>query len=200
VFDKFLFIKKIPLQATGFFYFHTLQELLMSPRSLFTIIIKVIGILLLKDILLFFSNFFQETSLMLSAQYWISLSSISSLLLTTLVYILLAFTALFKTAWVIDKLRLDQGFREDLLTINIHRSTVIAISITVIGGLFLVEACRVLFFQFINFWNYKIQMTVFSSDQGSGGSIFTFVKLITGVLMIIYARALTNWIELRRRK
>jgi hypothetical protein len=171
----------------------------MSPRSLFSIIIKVIGIFLLKDILLFFPSLFVQTDSMISGEYWISLGYISTVLLTMLLYILLAYATLFKTAWIIDKLKLDHDFPEEMLATNTPPSTVLKISITVIGGLMLINALPVLITQLILYWSYINHTDVYIYPD-SRSLIIPLIKLIIGILMIIYARLITNFIELRRRK
>src|SRR5438046_983247 len=108
----------------------------MTPKTLFSIIIKVFGLLFIKDI------FEAITQLLPTALYFFSPGmaaqgtvTIAIYLLYILVYGLMAYYLIVKSDLVIEKLKLDRDYDQEPFQFNMHRSTVLAIAIIVIGGL-----------------------------------------------------------------
>src|SRR3982751_3444931 len=106
----------------------------MTPRSLFSIVLKILGILFIKDILAALPQ-------LLSVFYMIKYNqqqemgiTLAMTLLMLLIYTVVAYYLIFKSELIIDKLKLDQGFNQDNFPLNVHRSTVLSISIIVLGG------------------------------------------------------------------
>jgi hypothetical protein len=60
---------------------------------------------------------------------------------------------IFKTEFIIDLLKLDKKFGKEIISLNIHRSVVLSISIMVVGGLLLVNEIP----NFINQINFYFQ-------------------------------------------
>jgi hypothetical protein len=88
---------------------------------------------------------------------------------------------IFQTDAIIDRFKLDKGFAETNIASNLHRSTILSISVIVIGGLLVVneipDLCRSLF----NYWQErKLSRGVYrptASNIVVGG-----VKIILGLL------------------
>ena len=63
--------------------------------------------------------------------------------------LLICYYLIFKTSWIIHKLKLTEGFDQEIIPFNIHRSTILSIAIILIGGLILVDEipslCRRIF-------------------------------------------------------
>ena len=116
----------------------------MTPRTLFTIILKVMGISILIDALAVISQSI-ATGISVGRGFtednFINiLIALGLVLFVVAVYCLAIWIFLFRTDYIIDKLSLDKHFREERFEINIHRSTVVPIAIIVVGGLIIVEA------------------------------------------------------------
>ena len=122
----------------------------MTIRTLFTIILKVLGIFFIKNFietlpqllsLLNFMNDFAGNQKLI-----IGLCEFSLMLF---ILGLLSYLLLFKTDLIIDKLQLDKGFKEEVIPLNIHRTTILSIAIIMIGGLLIINElgnfCRQLF-------------------------------------------------------
>lgn len=112
----------------------------MTPRSLFNIILKVLGIFFIQhflaaipQLLSVFSNAFKPEAR--QEAIW----ALVPALLLQFAYGIVSFYLIFRTDIVIDKLKLDKGFDQEAFSLNIHRSTVLSISIIVIGGLIVVD-------------------------------------------------------------
>ena len=115
----------------------------MTPRSLFNVVLKIIGIFFIKDLLMFLpqllSLFFSSNEGGFSNSPLEKIGNIIIIVLGFLVYIFIIYLLVFRTDAVINKLKLVNGFDQDFIPINIHRSAVLSISIIVIGGLILIN-------------------------------------------------------------
>lgn len=171
----------------------------MSIRSLFNIILKVLGIFFIKDIL---ETILQLVSLILNlTKSDIVGEAIWALLFTILIlliYGLISYYLIFKTESIIDKLKLDSGFDEESIALNMHRSTILSICIIVIGGLMIANEipnlCRQLFFYY-----QEKRMTYGQTNPSISYSVLAAVKIIIGLLLIGNQRQIVNFIELKRK-
>jgi amino acid transporter len=117
------------------------------------------------------------------------------LLFTGILYLMLHY-CLFKTDWGIDKLALDKNFPEENFAINMHRSTILKISIIVIGGFVIIDSlpnfCEQVF-------SYQLNNR-FGETVNKRWFVLYAVKIIIGFLLIRYNRPLVNYIEYKRKK
>jgi hypothetical protein len=187
------------LQEEGFSFIFG-QTLLMSPRSLFNIILKVIGILFVKDVLVLipqlFSGFLYLTRSDGSAEaLWIFFNTIAILALYAL--IIVYFT--LKTDWVIDKFELTEGIPEDNLALNVHRSTVLNITLFLIGIFILSTAVPYFCTNVFGYFQEK-RLTYGMTNPKPTNIILYGIEIILSLLLIIYRRPIVNFIELQRKK
>jgi len=172
----------------------------MTPRTLFNIILKILGIFFIKD---FLAAIPQLLSVMLYLTKSDSIPEAIWTLVTTILilvaYGVVSFLLIFKTNYVIDILKLDQGFEEETLSLNIHRSTILSISIIVIGGLLVADElpnfCRQLFSYF-----QEKRMTYGQTNPSLSYSIVSAVKIIIGMILMTGQRQIVNLIERQRKK
>lgn len=171
----------------------------MTTRSLFNIILKILGIFFIKDILatvpqLFSSIFYLTKADTIVESIWILVTSI----LILFVYGLISFFLIFKSNLIIDKLKLDKGFDQDTIPLNIHRSTVLSISIIVIGGLILTDEipnlCRQLFAYF-----QEKRLTYGYTNPSISYSVLAGAKVVLGLLLISNQKQIVNFIERKRK-
>src|SRR5437868_13532471 len=112
----------------------------MTPRSLFNIILKILGVFFIKD-------FLAAIPQVLSAILYLTNSDTRSegiwtlltIFLILIIYWFVCYYLIFKTELIIDVLHLDKGFDQETFPLNIHRSTILSISIIVIGGLLVAD-------------------------------------------------------------
>jgi len=172
----------------------------MTPRSLFNIILKILGIFFIKDFLVLIPQLLSSILYLTNSDsrtegVWVFLTT----LLILLVYWFVSYYLVFKTESIIDALRLDKGFDQSTLPINIHRSTILSISIIVIGGLLVVNElpnfCRQLFSYF-----QEKRLTHGMTDPSIVYSVVSAVKIIIGIILIMGQRQIVNFIEVKRKK
>lgn len=172
----------------------------MRIRSLFNIILKVLGIFFIKDILESISqlapvSIYIAKSGTAGEDIWPFLSAIFILF----VYGFVLYYLIFKTDVIIDKLKLDSGFEQDTIALNMHRSDILSICIIVIGGLILVNEIPNLFRQLYSYFQVKRMMDG-QTNPDISYSVLASIKIIIGLLLIGSQRQIVNSIELKRRK
>jgi hypothetical protein len=104
----------------------------------------------------------------------------------------------FKTDRVINILKLDQGFDQDALPINMHRSTILSIAIIVIGGLLVLHEVPNFFRQMFSYFQEK-SMNYSKTSQGIPYMVLAGVKVLIGVFLMVYQRGVVNLIERGRK-
>lgn len=111
----------------------------MTPRTLFTVILKIFGLYFIRDIFLSIPQFlsvilFFKIGSTIDA-VWALISN--SLILAIRVYV--SYYLIFKTGWIVDKLKLTDGFEQETIPLNMHRSTMARIALIIIAGLILLD-------------------------------------------------------------
>lgn len=174
----------------------------MKARDLFTIILKIFGIYLIKDILTaippVFKNFYQFLEIDPDVALFSLIFSFVALgLHFTIVYLLL-----FKTSFLISKLNLTAGLSEQPLIINLHRSQIYTIAIIIIGLLILVFSVPVLVKHFYWWYEYiSSRDTMFGTQSYDySGLLVSITEVIIGLLFLGNQRSLINYIEYKKRK
>jgi hypothetical protein len=172
----------------------------MTTRSLFNIILKVLGIFFIKDIL---TTIPQLLSVMLyltksdtaTEAIWTLITSI----LVLFVYGLVSYYLVFRSELIIDKLKLDNGFDQETIPLNIHRATILSISIIVTGGIIIADEIPNLCRQLFSYFQEK-RMTYGVTNPTISYSVLAAAKIMIGILLLGYQRQIVNFIEYRRRK
>ncbi|MBL0337261.1 MAG: hypothetical protein IPP73_18585 [Chitinophagaceae bacterium] len=171
----------------------------MTPRSLFIIILKIIGIFLVKDILTTIPQLLYiipqlNDSEMLSENILLFIITFFTLFL----YSFLAHFLIFKTELIITKFKLDSGFEQKEFVLSIHRSTILSISLIVLGGFILIEEIPMFCRQLYLFFQEK-RMTYGQTRPSTVFIIISGVKILTGLLLIGNQRRIVNFIEFKRK-
>jgi hypothetical protein len=176
------------------------QQPNMTTKSLFNIILKVLGIFFLKDVLATVPQiisvflYFSKADTVMEG-VWTLLFTIVILA----VYCLVSYYLIFRSDLIMEKLRLDQGFDQEIIPLNIHRSTVLSISIIVIGGLMVAENIPALCRQLFAYYQEK-RMTYRQTDPSLSFAVMEGVKIVIGLLLIGNQRLIVKFIELQQRK
>ena len=164
----------------------------MTPRSFLLIIIKLLGVYLLWQALTLVLNVIGTLGVAVQPgeNDILILVIITSVGIIALVVIALRL-CLFRPDIIIDKLALDQGFVEERFEINIHRSTVLAISVIVTGALILVDSVPNLCHQFLAY---------VKESKFNGSSTKTYlglyaIKSLIGYLLVSNNRLIVAMIE-----
>ncbi len=172
----------------------------MTPRSLFNIIIKVLGIFLIKDILVTIPQLPASLSFFASEDtrpeaLW-TLLGVAGVLF---VEIAICYWLIFKTDRIITILKLDRGFDQETIPINMHRSTILKIAIIVIGGYLLVNEIPNFCWQIISYFQEK-RMTYGVTKPKIQYAVIAGVKIVIGILLIAEQKLIVNLIERQRKK
>ena len=176
----------------------------MTPRSFFTLLIKILGIYLVLDSITVVPQF-ASTLFMFTDNNGndntttIVLTLFMLFLILGLFFIILKY-CLFKTDWIIDKLSLDKDFTEEKSELNIHRSTILSIATIVIGGLMFVDGlpsfCRSVY----PYFGEKQSFGRYGENPTTGWMIFYSVKTFIGYFFMVNHRLIVNLIERQRKK
>ena len=174
----------------------------MTPKNLFNIILKVIGIFFIKDALVFLAQLVPQLLYINNDNKFLEMGGIINLLSTLVaafVCIGIIYLLIFRTNYIIDKLKLDKGFDKETIPLNLHRSVILSIAIIVIAGLILVNEIP----NFINQLHFYFEQRNMSYGNVSMNAVayvlLSASKIFIALLLIIYQRLIVNFIELRRK-
>lgn len=171
----------------------------MGVRNFWTVLLKILGIWLVIDGFTTVSQFISAFSYIgsFNSNWWNTLYVTGLLFLTIGVYIFVLWLFVFKTSWLIDKLKLEKGFTEEKIEFDINSSSIIKIATIVIGGLIFIDSlpqfCRhtFIFFQ---------QKSMLVENPVTGWIIFYLVKTVFGYLLMTNSKPVVEFIERRNNK
>jgi hypothetical protein len=171
----------------------------MTPRTLFNIILKIIGLLFIRDMITVIRELAEVNLYLRGGVFEYALFSFLGNVITLGVYVAISYFLIFKSDYIIDKLRLDQGFEEEHLSLNLHRSVILSIALIVVGGIMMAESIPSLLIQLFNY--VQDRKTYYREPNGQVATILiTVFKLIIGMILVFNQRQIVNAIELNRKK
>ena len=173
----------------------------MTPRSLFNIILKIFGLLFLREIIYLIPQIISQITLLIRViDYKVSSSSGDEIVSLLLVLLALAFywyiidKLLFKTNSVMDKLKLDQGFNQDEFSFNISTTHVLTIALFVIAGVILTTEIPT-FCRHIFAYLQEKNITHGVAKPNYSYIIFSSIRIILGLLMIGERKRIVEFVE-----
>ena len=98
----------------------------MSPRNLFNIVLKIMGILFLKYTIELAPQFLQLVPYMKDTSTFDMIWMASSLIVMLIIYLAFTYMLIFRSDYLINKLKLTSGF-DEIIPINANRKTIIGI-------------------------------------------------------------------------
>lgn len=167
----------------------------MTIRTFWTLFLKILGIWLILSGLTVIPQFISAFAFFgenHQDNFFAAIYIIAILLLTVGLYFVVLKLLVFNSNWLIEKLKLDKGFQEEKLDLNITLKTVLTIATIVIGGLILVDALPMLCKQIFTF---MLQKSVFREDPQFSWIIFYFIKALIGYLLMTNSKAVINYID-----
>ena len=157
------------------------------------LLLKIIGLWLLFSCISIIPQFLSTVSFVKGSIDFESLLLLWLMLFVTIViYIMVLRIFLFKTAWIVEKLKLKNNFKEERIDLNIKSTTVLTIAIIVIGGLILAESLPSFCSRLINFFQQK---ELLKDYPETSWLIYYFIKIIIGYLLVTNAKNFTKYIE-----
>lgn len=168
----------------------------ITPRSLFNIVLKIFGLYLLLTLLVILpSVVIALTDIFSSHNKGMTLYMYLGPLSLFLAYGGGVYLLIFQSEFLIRLFRLEKGFREDTIPLNVHRSTVLSIAVILIGGLVLIDEIP----QLVKLIAQYIQAKQYGGDASKTGLIVSSVKILIGLGLISAQRTIVNFIERRRK-
>ena len=165
----------------------------MNIDSLWKTIIKLFGIWFLIDCLSTIPQFNQNLFYVNGTFDTIAfIYTLLFLIVNLLLYILIVRLLIFKSDWIIKKLKLNQNYTETKIDLNIKSSTIITISIIIIGGITLIDSIPRLFSELFGFLQQKMLMKDYPKFNLI---ILHLLKSILGYLLITKSKKITKYIE-----
>lgn len=170
----------------------------MTSRSLFNIILKILGIYFIKDILLALS---QSLSVIVYLPQYQSpqeaLYNLAAAGLPVFLYTLFSWLMIFRTERVMEVFKLYEQ-TEEAVSFRIHHSTILSIAIIVMGGVILVNEIPELFRQGIYYLQERKLYERMAHPDISYFLMAAF-RVSIGLALIFFNKFLVNFIEVRRK-
>jgi hypothetical protein len=174
----------------------------MTPRSFWKIVLKLAGLWLFIQALPTILQHVRQVVYYLQSNeagifYGVFFTFLSVSLSLGCFYLLL-----FRTEWLITKLQLDKGFAEELFAVRMHRSSILAITINIIGIMMLVESIPAICEQAYSIVTLRKSGVAHMMDDNTPDytwMIFHIAKSLLAILLMIYCREVVNFIEAKRK-
>ena len=159
----------------------------MTPRSLLIVILRVLGIILLRALVLSATEL--VSSVWYIFYYGISGSDVLFGVFITLIHILivlaLGYWLIFKTEILIDKFGLDKGFSETVFQFNINSHSILQLGLIITGAVILFWELPELVKNIYTTWqkNYMAGLTIPPKTDWSPVCV-SVVRIILALLII----------------
>ena len=169
--------------------------LLMTPRTLFITILRVLGILSIKELFIAIPQLISTVAMYSLGSVSAGLFMVVISLLTVALYLWISYTLIFKAGLLVAKFGLDQNFAEPILQLNISIPSILHIAVIVTGALLLLseipEFCRIIY-------NILQERNISFMEDGSpdwSPAVFSAVKIILGLLIIGERKRILEFLE-----
>jgi hypothetical protein len=171
----------------------------MAPRTLWTIILKILGFYIFLQLLYLLPQLFATITYLSEQRSAITFGMVAQSLFAISIYLFMIIAFIFRTDWLINALRLNKGVTEEKLELNMHRSTVLQIAIIVTGGVLLVDSMPLLLKGLFNYYQEINVFRGFKHYPEGGLIIFQLVKVLISFFMVTSSRLIVNFIERKRK-
>ncbi|HUQ67144.1 MAG TPA: hypothetical protein VM101_13365 [Flavitalea sp.] len=167
----------------------------MGARSLFNLIVKVIGLFFIRDIL-------EALSHTLSAVVYIpeyssskeAFFNVGASIPPLILYVLLAGFFIFRSDRIIRILRLDKNFQDKPVSITLERHTLLTAAVITAGAWVLVNEIPE-FFRHAVYYYQERKLYVRMTRPDISYIVMSGVKLLIGLSLIIFNKPIVHLIE-----
>ena len=171
----------------------------MTIRNLFIIVMKILGIFFIKDILETLPQLISVVFLLMDTSTFVQgIWTLIMTIITLVAYGIVSYYFIFKFDLIIDKFSLDKGFRQEVIPLNIHRSSVLSISIIITGGFIIADQIPNFCHQLFAYYQEK-RMTYGATNPSITYTIQSGTKILIGLLLVGNQRQIVNFIERKKR-
>lgn len=167
----------------------------MSVRSLFDVILKVLGIFFIRDILEAFSR--SLSVLVYFPQYSSEKEAFFNLGVTIpplVLYTLFCWLLIFRTQNLMRFLRIEKNVGEEPVSLDIQRSTVLTVAVVLTGGLLLVNEIPEFFRLAVYYYQERILYDRMVRPDFSY-PVMSLIKILIGLALIIWHTPFVHLIE-----
>lgn len=164
----------------------------MTKRDFFRILIKIFGLYSL--ILSIFTVIPQNISNVL---FQFDIMMLLVILASTIISVGMFLVLLFKSDFIIDKLKLDKGFDDDKIIVgNLTNESILKLALIIIGGFLLIDYLPAVLFDLINAFKTK---STFTSIEGNNVNYFDIVtglvNILLGYLFITNYKSISQFLD-----
>lgn len=167
----------------------------MAPRSIFNLILKVIGIFFLRDILEAFSH--TISAIVYIPQYSSAREAFFNVAVSfppLILYTLLAWFFIFRTEKIINILGLDKNYPEKAIAVSLERHMLLTAAV-IIGGAWILVNEIPEFFRHAVYYYQERKLYVRMTRPDISYIVMSTIKIIIGSLLIIFNKLIANIIE-----
>ncbi|MCI9846523.1 hypothetical protein [Flavobacterium pectinovorum] len=168
----------------------------MSIKTFWAILIKILGLLLILGALTTIPQWLYSIYSEYESGNNESFFTLIFILLIVLFIYFFAFKfCIYKTFWIIEKLKLDKGLENETIELNSNGNKIISIAVILVGGIIFVESIPSFFRQIFVFFQQEF---LFKDYPESGWMIFNFLKIIMGYLLMTNSFRIADFIESKK--
>jgi hypothetical protein len=172
----------------------------MSPRTLWAIILKIFGIYFFFQCLYLIQAFLTSVSVFpRDNNFDIFIAFIAVSLLIIGAFLLILYTLIFKTDWLIDTFRLSKGITDERLELNIGGPVVLRMIIIVTGAFVLVDDLPLFLKQLFECFKEAKVSDGLSKSPSFPWVTYYLLKMSLAFFMISSSRLIVNFIERKRK-
>jgi hypothetical protein len=167
----------------------------MAPRSLFNLILKVIGLFFIKDILEALSH--TISAIVYIPQYSSAREAFFNVAVSLpllLLYTLLAWFFIFRADWIINILRLDKNAQDNAVSITVERHMLLTSAVIIAGAWLLVNEIPE-FFRHAVYYYQERKLYVRMTRPDVSYIVMSAVKIVIGLLLVIFNKPIVSVIE-----
>lgn len=167
----------------------------MGARSLFNLILKVIGLFFLRDILEAFSHtlsaalYFPEYESLKEALVNVAVS-----LPPLILYVVLAWLFLFKSDKLVHWLKLDKNLSSSTISISADRSRILTAAVIIAGGWVLVNEIPE-FFRHAVYYYQERKLYIRMTRPDISYIIMSAIKIAIGLMLVVFNKPIVGIIE-----
>jgi len=172
----------------------------MKVKDFWTVLLRVIGILLVFGSIGVISHLFNSILYMVMfPEYDAVLYAITVIVIFALVliYVLILRLFILNPSWLIKNLKLAEGFEDDKIGIDLNQTVVLRVSVIVLGGWLFLNSLPVFVSEVLIFMQ---QQHVFRQSPQSGAILFQIAVLVIGYFMMTNNKQIVAFIERKSKK
>jgi len=173
----------------------------MTIRTFWNILLKILGIWLILAGIGLIPQFIWAFSIIDNPPDGKTMKSLiylcGLLLVSVVLFIIVLWLFVFMSDWIINKFKLDKGFDDEKIDLNIKRNTVLTIAVIVIGGLMFVDSLPQLLRYIYSTFRHD---ELVRRDPVTPLLILYLVKTIIGYLLMTNSRFVTGFIAKHNSK